>query len=499
MSSAISSRFTAVVGLEVHVQLNLLESKLFSRATGARPGQLARVNTTVSAFDASFPGTYPQLNNEAVAQAIRTALALKARISKRSTFDRKHYYYYDLPLGYQITQQRMPLATGGYLTLSQSGKRLRLSRVQLEQDSGRIMKTNRWTRELNSLRNSCASTLVDLNRSGVALVELVFEPDLRTPEEAGDALRTLISLLRHIGVCDGDMEKGSIRADLNISLVRSSSLPNSGSTNDITEKVKLLGGQRVEIKNMNSVRYLEQATAYEIKRQASLISVGSQDRVVKSETRGFDPKSKRTYRQRSKADNIDYRFIPEPDLGTLVVSAHDIAKVVATLPELPEKMMERLTGSRASEHIYDDHDDGVTYGLSNYNARVLMSDPKAVQLFEDTVNYRRERLVSGEINLNDQLYRMNPEPNLVAKWITNDLFGAMRQHGIESTSSLPITAQHLSELILLIQHDIITAASAKRVLTVILDEGLGMQNCSPKEEPTPPMKIKNPYLVNMLL
>jgi aspartyl-tRNA(Asn)/glutamyl-tRNA(Gln) amidotransferase subunit B len=454
------SAFMPVIGLEVHAQLQLPQSKLFSRAPGASHGRAAPPNAAAAAFDVALPGTYPMLNRAAVEQAIRTAVALKADVSRRSVFERKHYYYYDLPMGYQITQQRRPLATGGHVYLPLSGRHMRLARVQLEQDSGRT--THAGDRATTLADPGEKPSRVDLNRAGVALVELVFEPDLRSPEEAGDALRSLISLLRHIGVCDGHMESGSIRADLNVSLV-----PRETDGDD-----DLRSGQRVEIKNMNSVRHLVQAAAYEVRRQAAVLSASACDGggVVESETRGFDPKLRVTYRQRSKADAYDYRFFPEPDLGVVRVTAEEVERLASTLPELPDDTIERLTRLRSQSAVVvrdteaEQHRDNLalrSYALGDYDARVLVAEPGAVALFEETLRARQAEVPGYML-----------DPKLVANWIANDLFCAIRDYDLDHIQNVPIAAEHFRELLYLVQEAHISTATAKKVLAAMIEEGI---------------------------
>ena len=480
--------YTTVIGLEVHVQLQAPESKLFSRAPGASQGRLWHANTAAAAFDTALPGTYPTLNRAAVQQAIRTALALNAHVQEHSCFERKHYYYYDLPSGYQVTQQRNPLARGGYLDLPISARRVRLARVQLEQDSGRT--THAGNRAVTLASPGESPSCIDFNRAGVTLVELVFEPDLRSPEEAGDALRSLISLLRHVGVCDGNMERGSLRADLNISLVPTPSpqaLYGATSGDECCDNdAYFQSGQRVEVKNMNSVRHLEQAAAYEVRRQTALLSASHARGLngpIESETRGFDPKCRTTYPQRSKANAFDYRFFPEPDLGVLNLRPEDVAKVASTLPELPGSIIRRLTGTAdflgCSSPFKEIGRTAVrgngslrrpcrpSYGLSDYDAQVLVAEVGAAAFFEKVMrgnDCKHEGFVDHRTAV--------LKPKLVVNWITNDLFGAMRDYELDVFSHLPINAEHFRELLELVQARLISAASAKKVLLTMLDEGV---------------------------
>ena len=485
--------YVAVIGLEVHAQLQRPRTKLFSRVSGA--SSRGSPNANVAAFDAALPGALPCVNPEAVQQAVRTALALGSTVAPVSRFERKHYHYCDLPAGYQITQQSAPLAVGGSLSLldDTSLRRVRLTRIQLEQDSGKS--THHGDGRVEG-GNGDGVTLVDLNRAGVALVELVFEPDLRTPEQAGEALRTLQGLLRHIGVCDGNMENGSMRADLNISLAErpamkgasarhaavahSEAKPFEQTLEDMKEWCRkriadrassgglvggtgdaawLLSGVRVEVKNMNSVKFLVSAAQHEIERQAALLRTGQ---AVVQETRGYDPKTHSTYRLRSKEDAHDYRFFPDPDLPPVAISRGTVRRLEQTLPELPHAMRQRLM---AAEKDTDERGVGKrSYGLSAYDAGVLIADPIAVLLFETVLEMDcRTPSPGGDGGVLDS--------KTVANFIINDLFAVAADHSI-ATREVPATPWRILQLLRMVAEDEVSSRTAKQVLSLMVDQAL---------------------------
>ncbi|KAL7685046.1 Glutamyl-tRNA(Gln) amidotransferase subunit B [Plasmopara halstedii] len=459
------------IGLEVHAQI-LSNSKLMSGAAAATLSS-ARPNRNVSFFDAALPGTLPVINRECVHQAIRTGLALDATIHMRSLFERKHYFYCDLPLGYQLTQQRAPVASGGVLhfelpassVVSEHGdsqsqdvttfdaskyksrkeknealkqwkakqtkmqqqemisRCVRITRIQIEQDSG---KSN------HDLEKD--STVVDLNRAGTALLEIVLEPDLRSPLEAGRVLFKLQHLLRHLGVCDGNMEEGSMRCDLNVS-VRPINL---GVEADIKTLHLALSsssanffGDRVEVKNMNSIRNLMRAAEYEARRQIALIE--EEGGGVRRETRSFDAVTGTTKRMRSKEEAKDYRFFPDPDLPPLVLSVKLIQKIRASMPELPDNLKNRLC---------------TQYDLTPYESLVLVNEPDAARYFENIAS-------------------KNSRPaKMVSNWVLNDLFGHLKAVN-GNIANCPVAAAELGALIDLIQNGTISGKIAKDVLEVM--------------------------------
>ena len=393
-----------VIGLEVHAQITS-SSKLFSGAAtefGAEP------NTQVSFVDAGMPGMLPVINRVCVEQAVRTGLGLKAQINKVSVFDRKNYFYADLPAGYQISQYLQPIVGKGTIILDLAGGETRevgITRLHLEQDAGKSLHDQ-----------DPSSSYVDLNRAGVALMEIVSEPDMRTPEEAGAYLRKLRSILRYLGTCDGNMEQGSMRADVNVS-VRKPGAP---------------FGTRCEIKNVNSIRYVQQAIEYEARRQIDIIEDGG---TIKQETRLYDARKGETRSMRSKEDAHDYRYFPDPDLLPLVVQDELIASIANSLPELPDEKKARLV-----------HD----YGIPPYDASVLILEKERADFFESVAKGR--------------------DPKLSANWVTGDFFAALNKMGRTVTDS-PVSAEKLGGLIDLISNNTISGRIAKDVFEVMLESG----------------------------
>uniref|UniRef100_A0AAV1VI74 Glutamyl-tRNA(Gln) amidotransferase subunit B, mitochondrial n=1 Tax=Peronospora matthiolae TaxID=2874970 RepID=A0AAV1VI74_9STRA len=461
------------IGLEVHAQV-LSRSKLMSGSAAATLSSV-RPNRHVSFLDAAVPGTLPVINRECVHQAIRTALALDATVHLRSLFERKHYFYCDLPLGYQLTQQRAPVASGGALrfdvalsnVVSEHGgawassettfdaskfksrkekneartkwkteqlskqqdvisRRVRICRIQLEQDSG---KSNHDLEEEH--------TVVDLNRAGTALLEIVMEPDLRSPLEAGQVMRQLQHLLRHLDVCDGNMEEGSMRCDLNVS-VRPTHLGVDADAETLyralTSATAAPFGERVEVKNMNSIRNMVRAAEYEARRQIALIEDKGGE--VHRETRSFDAFSGETRRMRSKEGAKDYRFFPDPDLPPLVFTKEVIEEISQDMPELPDALESRLRAQ---------------YGLTSYESSVLVNEPGATRYFE-SVAAQESR-----------------PSKMVANWVLNDLFGHLKASKGNIVSS-PVEATELGYLIDLIQDGTISGKIAKDVLELMFYE-----------------------------
>ncbi|POM73363.1 Aspartyl/glutamyl-tRNA(Asn/Gln) amidotransferase, B subunit [Phytophthora palmivora] len=418
------------IGLEVHAQV-LSRSKLMSAAAAATVAS-AKPNRHVSFFDAALPGTLPVINRECVHQAIRLGLAVDATVHPRSLFERKHYFYCDLPLGYQLTQQRAPVASGGALhfELPTSAdvipRSVRITRIQIEQDSG---KSNHDLEE--------DSTVVDLNRAGTALLEIVMEPDLRSPLEAGQVMRQLQHLLRHLDVCDGNMEEGSMRCDLNVS-VRPTNLGEEADAETLHCALMSSSaapfGERVEVKNMNSIRNMMRAAEYEARRQIALIEEEGGE--VHRETRSFDAVTGETKRMRSKEGAKDYRFFPEPDLPPLVFSQKLIREISESLPELPDALKDRLCAQ---------------YNLTPYESSVLVNEPGAAHYFET-------------------IAKQNSRPSkIVVNWVLNDLFGYLKATNGDITSS-PVEAAELGALIDLIQDGTISGKIAKDVLELMYYE-----------------------------
>jgi aspartyl-tRNA(Asn)/glutamyl-tRNA(Gln) amidotransferase subunit B len=400
---AATGPWEVIVGMEVHAQV-LSKSKLFSGASAAFGGE---PNSHVSLVDAAMPGMLPVINEECVAQAIRTGLGLKAKINLRSVFDRKNYFYPDLPQGYQISQYKHPIVGEGIVTvdLKDYSFEVGIERLHLEQDAGK------------SLHDQDPDySYVDLNRSGVGLMEIVSKPDIRSAEEAKAYVSKLRTIMRYLGTCDGNMEQGSLRADVNVSVRRPG------------EKL----GTRCEIKNVNSIRFIGQAIDYEARRQIDILEDGG---IIQQETRLFDAKTGQTRSMRSKEEAHDYRYFPDPDLLPLELSDAFISKLKKALPELPD-------GKRA-RFIKD-------YALSPYDAGVLIADRAAADFFEAAAQGR--------------------DAKLVANWIMGDLFAALNRTGKDIAGS-PVPAAHLGQLIDLISSNVISGRIAKEVFEIMLETG----------------------------
>jgi aspartyl-tRNA(Asn)/glutamyl-tRNA(Gln) amidotransferase subunit B len=397
-----------VVGLEVHAQI-VSRAKLFSAAStayGAPP------NAQVSPIDAGMPGMLPTVNRVCIEQAVRTGLGLKAQINRHSVFERKNYFYPDLPNGYQISQYASPLVGRGELIIELpdgGSKAIGITRLHVEMDAGK---------SLHDARPD--ATLIDLNRSGVALMEIVSEPDIRSGEEATLCLRKLRSILRYLGTCDGNMEKGNLRCDANVS-VRRPGAPL---------------GTRCEIKNVNSMRFVARAIDYEARRQIEILEAGG---VIEQETRLFDSNRGETRSMRTKEEAHDYRYFPDPDLLPLELDAGFIAKIEAELPELPDAKKQRFM---------DEH------GLSAYDAEVLVAERASAEFFEDALKGEGPRR----------------DAKLVANWILSDLFGALNRAGLEVERS-PVPARHLGQLVQLIQDGTISGRIAKDVFSGMFASG----------------------------
>lgn len=483
-TSAAPEEWEVVVGLEVHAQV-LSRSKLFSGASasftdtakarnggvegqglrisagdgsfevrgmpsGAAAGGDAsaggpggddssaavgglRANSTVALFDAALPGTLPSLNAAAVDQAIASGLALKGAVQPVSVFERKHYFYCDLPHGYQITQLRHPVVVGGELRVDvpvrdASGRRVagesrrisvRINRIQLETDSGHNVHTMHAER-----------TFVDLNRAGVALMEIVSEPDLRSADEAGAFLRKLQRLLKHIGACDGKMEEGSMRCDVNVSIRRP-----GGEF-----------GERVEMKNLNSIRAVVRAVEHETQRQIAQLGDGE---AIERETRTFDTATGKTARMRSKEDAMDYRFFPEPDLPPLVISSDDVDRVAASLPQMLDDIEDRLCDPEGP------------YALSPYDAAVIVGEQGAAEYFEELASGRNGKRA--------------------ANWLCNELFGRLAAANSTIEAS-PVSAQQLGGILDMIEDETISGRTGKQVLDELFEAGDGRDPAAVVEE-----------------
>ncbi len=400
-----------VIGLEVHAQLQT-RSKIFCACpvtVGAPP------NSATCPICLGFPGTLPVLNRQAVTLALRLATAVGATIRPESQFARKNYFYPDLPKGYQITQYDRPFSTGGAITIDtpQGEKTIRLVRIHLEEDAGKLLHDTPFEDVPTDV------SLVDWNRAGVPLCEIVSEPDVRTPEEAAAYLTELRRLVRYTGVCDGDMEKGNLRCDANVSVRPSETAP---------------FGTRVEIKNLNSIRFVAKAIEHEIERQAEALARGEK---IVQETRLWDEKGGRTVSMRGKEEAHDYRYFPEPDLGLLVVDDAWIAESVAGMPELPRARCARFVK---------------TFGLAPQDAETLVSARELADYFEQTLE-------------------VGSPPKLAANWVTGEVLRFMKERRIsaEEASTFPISPARLAGLLALVESGAISAASAKEVFAAMLD------------------------------
>jgi aspartyl-tRNA(Asn)/glutamyl-tRNA(Gln) amidotransferase subunit B len=403
-----TGEWEVVIGLEVHAQITT-NAKLFS---GAATAFGAEPNTQVSLVDAAMPGMLPVLNGECIRQAVRTGLAIEAQINQWSRFDRKNYFYADLPQGYQISQLYHPLVGEGVLTIDADekaglpeGKRIGIERIHVEQDAGKLMHDQHPT-----------MSYVDLNRSGVALMEIVSRPDMRSPAEAGAYVKKLRSILRYVGSCDGNMEEGSMRADVNVSV----------------RKPGDEFGTRTETKNVNSVRFIQQVVEVEARRQVELIEGGGK---VVQETRLFDADRGTTRAMRSKEDAHDYRYFPDPDLLPLVIDDAYVAECRASLPELPDAKRARYQA----------------LGISAYNADVLTAEVEAARWF-------------------DTLLDAGVEAKAAANWTTSELFGALNRMG-RSFADSPVSPGQAAELLGLVADGTISGSIAKQVFEKMLDSG----------------------------
>ena len=397
-----NNKYEVVIGLEVHAQVTS-QSKLFSSSStkfGSEP------NTQVSLVDAAFPGMLPVINEFCVKQAIKTGIGLKAQINKKSVFDRKNYFYADLPQGYQISQYKYPIVGEGKVILDMpyGPKEVGIERLHLEQDAGK---------SIHDIDPN--NTFVDLNRSGVALMEIVSKPDLRSPDEVNAYIKKLRSIMRYLGTCDGNMQEGSLRADVNVS-------------------VRKLGikdfGTRCEIKNVNSIKFMQQAIVYEANRQIDLIEDGKE---IDQETRLFDTKKNETRSMRSKEDAHDYRYFPDPDLLPLEVSDDYINQLKNEIPELPDEKKKRFIEK---------------FELSSYEANILVSDIETSKYFEEVIK--------------------NSDVKLATNWITGELFAVLNEKNLEISES-PVSSNNLSKLINLIKDGTISGKIAKTIFEEMIN------------------------------
>ena len=419
-----NNKYEVIIGLEVHAQV-LSESKLFSTSStkfGSEP------NTQVSLVDAAFPGMLPVINEHCIKQAVKTGIGLKAKINKRSIFDRKNYFYADLPQGYQISQYKNPIVGEGSVTLDMPNgeKNIGIERLHLEQDAGKSI------HDIDP-----QNTLVDLNRSGVALMEIVSKPDLRSLDEVNAYIKKLRSIMRYLGTCDGNMQEGSLRADVNVS---------------VRKKGDKKLGTRCEIKNVNSIKFMQMAIDFEANRQVDVIEEGGS---IDQETRLFDTKKNETRSMRSKEDAHDYRYFPDPDLLPLELNDNYIDQIKKDIPELPDEKKKRFIEK---------------FKLSPYEANILVSDIEISKYFEEVSK--------------------NSDVKLATNWITGELFALLNEKNIEITES-PISSKNLSKLINLIKDGTISGKIAKSVfeimrdgdkdpITIVEEKGLKQQS-DPKE------------------
>jgi len=397
--------WSLVIGIEIHAQVKS-NSKLFSSSPtdfGSSP------NTQVSLIDAAMPGMLPVINRYCIEQAVRSGIGLNAKINEKSIFDRKNYFYQDLPQGYQISQYKDPIVGEGYIDIEteNSQKRIGIERLHLEQDAGKSLHDQ-----------DPKHTFVDLNRSGIALMEIVSKPEMNSPEEAVNYVRKVRSILRYLDTCDGNMEQGSLRADVNVS---------------VNKKGEGLG-TRCEIKNLNSFKHISSAIVYEAKRQIKLIESGKN---IDQETRLYDINSGETRSMRSKEDAHDYRYFPDPDLLPLVLEKEWIETIKNNIPELPDEKKERFIKE---------------YLLSNYDAEVIVSDKATSEYYESVVKGRT--------------------PKLVTTWVTGELFSVLNKKNISIQDS-PVSADMMGELLDNIESEKISNRLAKDIFEDMCETGRG--------------------------
>ncbi|MDF2231981.1 Asp-tRNA(Asn)/Glu-tRNA(Gln) amidotransferase subunit GatB [Albimonas sp. CAU 1670] len=406
-----------VIGMEVHAQVTS-NSKLFSGAStafGAEP------NTNVSLIDAAMPGMLPVINDFCVEQAVRAGLGLNAQINLRSVFDRKNYFYPDSPQGYQISQFKHPIVGEGEVLVDIEpgvARRVRIERIHLEQDAGK---------SIHDMDPSLS--FIDFNRTGVPLMEIVSRPDIRGPEEAAEYVRKLRQILRYLGACDGNMQEGSLRADVNVSVCKPGDYERFRETGDFS-----VLGTRCEIKNMNSMRFIQQAIDYEARRQIAILEDGG---VVEQETRLYDPAKGETRSMRSKEEAHDYRYFPDPDLLPLEFDEAYVQRVRDSLPELPDAKKKRFVEA---------------YGMTEYDASVLTAEHENAAFFEAVAEGR--------------------DGKTAANWVINELFGRLNKEGLAVADS-PVSAAQLGGVIDLVAKDVVSGKGGKDVLDLLWSEEKG--------------------------
>lgn len=404
-----------VIGMEVHAQISS-EAKLFSGAStefGVEP------NANVAFVDAAMPGMLPVINEFCVEQAVRTGLGLKAQINLKSAFDRKNYFYPDLPQGYQISQLYEPIVGEGEVLVDMEpgvARMVRIERIHMEQDAGK---------SIHDMDPNMS--FVDLNRTGVALMEIVSRPDIRGPEEAAAYVTKLRQILRYLGTCDGNMQNGNLRADVNVSVCRPGQYEKYWETQDFSHL-----GTRCEIKNMNSMRFMQQAIDYEAKRQIAILEAGGS---IDQETRLYDPDKGETRSMRSKEEAHDYRYFPDPDLLPLEIEQGWVDDIAAGLPELPDEKKARFVKD---------------FGLNEYDANVLTADVASAAYFEEVAEGR--------------------DGKLAANWVINELFGRLKKEDHDITDS-PVSPAQLGGIITLISKGDISGKIAKDLFEIVYTEG----------------------------
>ncbi|WP_343503792.1 Asp-tRNA(Asn)/Glu-tRNA(Gln) amidotransferase subunit GatB [Alloyangia pacifica] len=405
-----------VIGMEIHAQIST-EAKLFSGAStkfGAEP------NSNVAFVDAAMPGMLPVINEYCIEQAVRTGLGLKAEINLKSAFDRKNYFYPDLPQGYQISQLYHPLVGEGEVIVDMEpgiARKVRIERIHVEQDAGK---------SIHDMDPSMS--FVDLNRTGVALMEIVSRPDIRGPEEAAAYVVKLRQILRYLGTCDGNMQNGNLRADVNVSVCRPGQYEKYQETQDFSHL-----GTRCEIKNMNSMRFIQQAIDYEARRQIAILENGGS---VDQETRLYDPDKGETRSMRSKEEAHDYRYFPDPDLLPLEIEQAWVDDIAASLPELPDEKKARFVKE---------------FGLSEYDAGVLTAEVVNSAYFEEVL-------------------KGCDDGKLAANWVINELFGRLKKEGHDITES-PVSPAQLAGIVSLIKKGDISGKIGKDVFEIVYTEG----------------------------
>jgi aspartyl-tRNA(Asn)/glutamyl-tRNA(Gln) amidotransferase subunit B len=430
-----------VIGMEVHAQV-ASQAKLFSGAStrfGAEP------NTNVALVDAAMPGMLPVINEFCVEQAVRTGLGLKAQINRRSVFDRKNYFYPDLPQGYQISQFKHPIVGEGEVLVDMApgiARKVRIERIHVEQDAGKSI--HDMDPELS---------FVDLNRTGVALMEIVSRPDIRGPDEAAEYVRKLRQIMRYLGTCDGNMQEGSLRADVNVSVCKPGAWEAYRASGDFSHL-----GTRCEIKNMNSMRFIQAAIDYEARRQIAILEDGG---TIDQQTRLYDPAKGETRSMRSKEEAHDYRYFPDPDLLPLEIEQALVDRIKADLPELPDAKKARFV---------------TDYDVTEYDASVLVADLANADFFEAVLEEvdktGRVEIKRGDANPIRENGKTLPllQAKYVANWVINELFGRLNKEGHDISES-PISPSQLASIVILVGVGDISGKIAKDLFEIIYTEG----------------------------